>query len=152
MSILLIVGLIIVLIVVLCGVIFATFMAFMVVNKIIKRHLHLLDRRQTVEAEIVVDLDDPSQVAKAQDIKEDPRYLKNINTSEQKPLIGKQSNVAKTGKKPNTVKNPNAVKKPNTPNPNTTKKPNTTEKNPNIMKNSDDKKIERRESKGREKF
>jgi len=123
MSILLIVGLIIVLIVVLCGIIFATFMTFMVVNKIIKRHLHLLDRRQTVETEVVVDLDDPAQVAKAQDIKEDTRYLKNVNTSEKKPLMAKQSNVANTGKKPNTLKNPNAVKKPNTAkNPNTTKK------------------------------
>jgi len=112
MSILLIVGLVIVLIVVLCGIIFATFMTFMVVNKIIKRHLHLLDRRQTVETEVVVDLDDPSQVAKAQDIKEDTRYLKNVNsTSEQKPLIGKQSKVANTGKKPNTAKNPNTTKK-----------------------------------------
>jgi len=97
MTVLLVIGIVVVLIVVLCGVVFATFMSFMVVNKIIKRHLHLLDRRQTVESEMVVDLDDPEQVTKAENFKEDPRYHKIINTSEEKPLVGKKS---KEGKKP----------------------------------------------------
>jgi len=56
---------IVVLIVVLCGLIFAAFVSFMIMNKIIKRHLYLLERKEVVESEIVVDLDDPFQVAQS---------------------------------------------------------------------------------------
>jgi len=90
LSILLVIGIVVVLILILCGIVFAVFMTFMIVNKIIKRHLHMLDRQQTVESEMVVDLDDPDQVSKAEDLKTDPRYL-SINTTlptlEKQPLV-----------------------------------------------------------------
>jgi len=56
---------VVVLLVVVCGVIFATFVAFMIVNKIIKNHLHLLERQQVVVSEQVADLDDPHQQIQA---------------------------------------------------------------------------------------
>jgi len=56
---------VIVLIVVVCGVAFAAFVSFMIMNKIIKRHLYLLEKQQVAESEMVVDLDDLSQVSKA---------------------------------------------------------------------------------------
>jgi len=56
---------VIVLIVVVCGVAFAAFVSFMIMNKIIKRHLYLLEKQQVAESEMVVDLEDLSQVSKA---------------------------------------------------------------------------------------
>jgi len=71
---------VIVLIVVVCGTVFATFVTFMIMNKIIKRHLYLLERQQTVEVEMVVDLDDPDQVSRASGFKE--------GVVEKQPLVG----------------------------------------------------------------
>jgi len=65
-SVLLVIVGIIVLIVVVCGVIFAAVVSFLIVNKILKRHLYLLEKRNKVEIEMVVDLDNPEQVAQAE--------------------------------------------------------------------------------------
>jgi len=65
MLVLLVIALIIVAIFAVIGVIFGAFLLFVLVNKVAKRQLELMDRRAKTVYEIVADLDDPKQVAEA---------------------------------------------------------------------------------------
>jgi len=57
--------LIIIAVFVLIGVIFGTILSFMVMGKIIKRHMNLLERQATARCSVVADLRNPAQVAEA---------------------------------------------------------------------------------------
>jgi len=63
--ILLIIVLIIIAIFILVGVIFGAILSFMVMGKIIKRHMSLLERRANARTYMVVDLNNPAQVEEA---------------------------------------------------------------------------------------
>jgi len=62
---LLIIVLIIIAIFIIVGVIFGTILASMVLGKIVKRHLALLERRANARTFLVADLNNPAQVAEA---------------------------------------------------------------------------------------
>jgi len=62
---LIVIALIIVAIFIVIGTIVGSLIAFMVINKITKRHLDLLQRRADTQQLIVADLDDPAQVREA---------------------------------------------------------------------------------------
>jgi len=74
--------LVIIIIIVICGVIAGAILAFMIVNKVIKRHIHLLAQQAQASYAMVADLDDPSQVNRAQKIDNHPFGLENH------PLVG----------------------------------------------------------------
>jgi len=57
--------LIIVAVFVLIGIIFGTILTVLVVNKIIKRHVNLLERQANARTFMVADLNNPAQVAEA---------------------------------------------------------------------------------------
>jgi len=56
---------VVVIIVVVCGVIFGGIIAFLLLNKIVRRHLHYLQKKQIAESVTVVDLDNAAQVGQA---------------------------------------------------------------------------------------
>jgi len=62
---LVVIFLIIVILIIVCGVIFGSVVSFLVINKIIRRHMHILQRKQTASENVVADLDDSSQVSQA---------------------------------------------------------------------------------------
>lgn len=67
------IALIVVIIFVICGIIFGSVVGFLVVNKIVKRHLYILEKKHTVEYEMVADLDDPVQMETAEQCTDDSR-------------------------------------------------------------------------------
>jgi len=56
---------VIIIVLVTIGVIFGSIVVFMVMNKVIRRQMLILDRRSRVGYVLVADLDDPEQVKKA---------------------------------------------------------------------------------------
>jgi len=57
--------LIIIAVFVLVGIIFGTILTVLVVNKIVRRHINLLERQANARTFIVADLNNPAQVAEA---------------------------------------------------------------------------------------
>jgi len=56
---------VVVILVVVCGVIFGGIIAFLLVNKVLRRHLHFLQKKQEADTNMIVDLDNPQQLAQA---------------------------------------------------------------------------------------
>jgi len=57
--------LVIVVAVIVCGVIFGSVIAFLVINKIIRRRMQILQKKYTAQENVVADLDDPLQVSQS---------------------------------------------------------------------------------------
>jgi len=64
-SAILVIIVVVIVVIVVCGVVFGGIIAFLLVNKILRRHLHYLQKKEEADASIIVDLDDPQQIANA---------------------------------------------------------------------------------------
>jgi len=85
--ILLILVLIVIAIFILVGVIFGAILSFMIMGKIIKRHMSLLERRANARTYMVADLNNPAQVAEADRQQREGRFpqLEQVVTEELQP-------------------------------------------------------------------
>eukprot|EP01124_Arcella_intermedia_P016759 TRINITY_DN2336_c0_g1_i1.p1 TRINITY_DN2336_c0_g1~~TRINITY_DN2336_c0_g1_i1.p1 ORF type:complete len:354 (-),score=15.12 TRINITY_DN2336_c0_g1_i1:68-1129(-) len=87
LAIIAIIVLVLVAILVVCGIIFTVCITFLVVNKILKRHLHLMDRKKFVSRADVVNLDNSDEVSKAEQQKGGVYSQQYPINMEQNPLI-----------------------------------------------------------------
>jgi len=82
---------IVVIIFVVCGLIFGTILTFLVVNKIVKRHLYILERMHSVDHEMVADLDNPVQMSTAEQYTDfhpdQPLIANEVRTTKTSPKI-----------------------------------------------------------------
>ena len=73
-------------------------MAFLLVNKITKRHVSLIQRRADAEELIVANLDDPSQVAEAAAMDGEISQIAAHDAQERQELFNEERTKEKFGK------------------------------------------------------
>jgi len=75
--------LIVVIIAIICGIIFTVFVSFMIMNKIIKRHIHILQRQALTKVERIRDRDQkvPVEITTDKDIENQGLLQTSINSN-----------------------------------------------------------------------